>query len=157
MELLRADADVAKRRFTPIIGGSETLLQRGIDLLERNRFEEAAELLGQAAELTPDSATAFLALGIAQGRLLRIPEAMFALERAVELDPRGFYPRYRLGELYLRVGVPTQAREELQRALDLSVDEGQRRMVRKMLAADLQREAKRAWRPDFSRLRKWRS
>ena len=95
-----------------------------------------------------------LALGIALGRLLHIPEATAALERAAQLEPASFYPRFRLGELYLRIGIPTRAREQLQRALDLSTNGEQRKLVRELLALDAKREAKRAWRPDFSRFRK---
>lgn len=156
MELEAAYGGEVAKRPTPIIRDVDTLLRNGIDLIERNRFEQAASLLSQAAGLQPDSTMIHLALGIALGRLLRIPEATAALERAAELDPGGFYPRYRLGELYLRIGVPIRAREELQRAMDLSTDSEQRKLVRELLALDAKREAKRAWRPDFSRLRKER-
>lgn len=143
--------DVAKRSI-PIIRDPEVLLRRGIDLIERNHFEEAAGVLGQAAELAPDYPMVFLAQGIALTRLLRVPEATRALERAAELDPEGFYPRYRLGELYFRIGVPTKAREEMQRALDLAGSAAERRMVREALALDDKRAGKRIWRPDFSLL-----
>ena len=145
-------AEIVAKKSTPIIRDVQVLLRRGIDLIERNHFEEAAGVLHQASELEPDLAMIYLALGIALGRLLRIPEAMAALEKAAELDPKGFYPRFRLGELYMRVGVPTRAREELQHALDLSTKLEERKMVRELLAVDTKREAKRAWRPDFLRL-----
>jgi Flp pilus assembly protein TadD len=145
-------AESVAKRSTPIIRDAQVLLRRGIDLIERNRFEEAASVLGQAVELEPGSSTTFLALGIALGRLLRIPEAEEALEKAAELDPKGFYPRYRLGELYMRVGVPTAAREHLQAAMDLSHNAEERSLVRQLLALDDKRGAKRIWRPDFSRL-----
>jgi len=140
------------KRSTPIIRDPQLLLARGIELIERNRFAEAAAVLEQAVELDPAAPTAYLALGIALGRLLRIPEAAAALERAAELDPTGFFPRYRLGELYMRIGVPTRAREHLQLAMDLSTAAEERRMVRELLASDDRRGAKRVWRPDFSRL-----
>jgi tetratricopeptide (TPR) repeat protein len=152
---LVSGGEVAKRA-TPIIRDVEALLRSGVDLIERNRFEQARSLLTQAAELQPDSALVQLALGIALGRLLQIPEATAALERAVQLDAAGFYPRFRLGELYMRIGIPTRAREELQRALDLSTNGEQRKLVRELLALDAKREANRAWRPDFSRFRKGR-
>jgi tetratricopeptide (TPR) repeat protein len=145
--------DQVAKRPTPIIRDVDALLRNGLDLIERNRFEQAASLLRQAAGLQPDTAMVQLALGIALGRLLRIPEATAALERAAELDPTGFYPRFRLGELYLRIGLPTRAQEELQRAMDLSTDTEQRQMVRNLLAADARRDAKRAWRPNFLRRR----
>jgi tetratricopeptide (TPR) repeat protein len=145
-------AEYVAKRSIPIIRDPEVLLVRGVELIERNHFEEAAGVLGQAVEIGPPSSMMFLALGIALGRILRIPEATGALEKAVELDPSGFYPRYRLGELYLRVGIPTKAREHLQLAMDLSKTAEQRKMVRELLASDDRRGSKRVWRPDFSRL-----
>lgn len=145
-------AEYVANRSIPIIRDPEVLLVRGVELIERNHFEEAAGVLAQAVEIGPPSSMMFLAFGIALGRLLRIPEATEALEKAVELEPAGFYPRYRLGELYLRVGVPTKAREHLQLAMDLSSDPEQRKMVRELLASDDRRGSKRVWRPDFSRL-----
>lgn len=147
-----AGAGFVAKRSTPIIRDAQVLIRRGIDLIERNHFREAASVLSQAVELDPGSSMAFLALGIALGRLLRIPEATEALEKAAELDPKGFYPRYRLGELYIRVGVPITAREHLQAAMDLSRNAQERSLVRELLALDDKRGAKRLWRPDFSRL-----
>jgi tetratricopeptide (TPR) repeat protein len=149
------DGTMAKRP-TPIIRDFDGLLRSGVELLERNRFEQARAVLTQAVELQPNSALAQLALGIALGRLLQIPEALAALERAVQLDATGFYPRFRLGELYMRIGVPSRAREELQHALDLSTNAEQRKLVRELLAVDGKREKSRVWRPDFSRFRKGR-
>src|SRR5258707_14355825 len=85
----------ADKKPTPIIRDAEQLLRRGIDALEHDRFEEAAGLLRQAADLAPDSPMISLALGITFGRLLRIPEATAALEKAIRLDPRAFYPHFR--------------------------------------------------------------
>jgi tetratricopeptide (TPR) repeat protein len=141
---------VADRKPTPIIRDSEQLLRRGIDALEHDRFEEAAALLQQASDLAPESAMASLALGIALGRLLRIPEATAALETAIALDPQGFYPRFRMAELYLRVGLVAQADEELTRAMDLSTSDYERRLVREVRTIDRKRAPRRIWRPDFA-------
>lgn len=146
------DLTVKTDRPTPIVRDAQTLLRRGIEALERDHFEEANVLFKQAAELSPQSPDVFLALGIAQTRLLLIPEAVTALETAIGLAPANFYPHFRLGELYMRVGVPTKAKEELDRAMELSENTEQRRMVREMMAIDARRAAKRAWRPDFGRL-----
>src|SRR5271154_3649571 len=95
----------AGRKPTPIIRDVDHLLRRGIDALERDHFEEAAGLLQQAVDLAPESPMASLALGIALLRLLRIPGATAALENAIALDPDAFYPRFRMAELYMRVGL----------------------------------------------------
>lgn len=144
--------DIVSKPPTPIVRDADALFLRGIDALERNRFEEAAKSLQLAVSLAPKSSAVHLALGIACTHLLDIPAAFEALETAIELDPEGFFPHLRLGELYLRIGVPTKAQEELQLALDLSTSAEQRKMVRELLAVEKKRAAKRIWRPDFNRL-----
>lgn len=145
------------KRPTPLFRDAEALLRQGIQALDYERLEEAAALLIQATQLAPESADAFLALGITLTRLLRIPEAAEALERAIVLAPENFYPHFRLAQVYLRVGVPTRAREELDKAMQLSETPEQRKWVRELLAADATRGARRAWRPDFTRLgRLWK-
>jgi tetratricopeptide (TPR) repeat protein len=146
------DAFMADKKPTPIIRDAEQLLRRGIEQLEREHFDEAVGLLRQTIDLAPDSSLAALALGIALGRLLRIPEAVEALENAIALDPQGFYPHFRMAELHMRVGLVAQADEELTRAMDLSTSDSERRMVRELRALDRKRAPRRIWRPDFSRL-----
>ncbi len=141
---------------TPIVRDAESLLRRGIEALERERHEDAVVLLRQAVGLDEQSADGFLALGIAMMRTMRMHEAMAALERAIELAPQAFYPRLRMAELYMRVGVPTRAKEEMDRAMDLSQTPEQRQMVRALMAVEAQRAPKRIWRPDFNKLIRWR-
>jgi len=86
-------------------------------------------------------------------RTQRMQEAMAALQRAIEADPQGFFPRLRMAELYMRIGVPTRAKEQLERAMDLSRTAQQRQMVRTLMSVEAQRAPKRIWRPDFSRLK----
>jgi tetratricopeptide (TPR) repeat protein len=137
---------------TPIVRDAAALLRRGIEELEFERIEEAVGLLRQAASLDAESHDIWLALGIALMRSLEIPEALGALEKAVELEPKSFFAHFRTAELYLRVGVPIRAREELRLAMDLSTSPEQRQMVRQLLRADDERNSRRIWRPDFSRL-----
>jgi Flp pilus assembly protein TadD len=143
---------VVDRKPTPIIRDAEQLLRRGIDALEHDRFEDAAGLLRQASDLAPESSMASLALGIALVRLLRIPEATAALKNAIALDPQGFYPRFRMAELYMRVGLVAQAEEELTHAMDLSTSDYERKLVRELSALDRKRAPRRIWRPDFAGL-----
>jgi tetratricopeptide (TPR) repeat protein len=143
---------VADRKPTPIIRDAEQLLRRGIDALKHDRFEDAAGLLRQASDLAPESSMASLPLGIALVRLLRIPEATEALENAIALDPQGFYPRFRMAELYMRVGLVAQAEEELTHAMDLSTSDYERKLVRELGALDRKRAPRRIWRPDFAGL-----
>lgn len=143
---------VADRKPTPIIRDAEQLLRRGIDALEHDRFDEAVGLLRQAVDLTPESPTAWLAQGIALVRLLRVPEATAALENAIALDPEAFYPHFRMAELCMRVGLVAEAEEELTRAMDLSTNDYERRLVRELRALDRKRAPRRIWRPDFAGL-----
>jgi hypothetical protein len=62
----------------------------------------------------------------------------------VTLDPNGFFPHFRLGELYLRIGVNTRAREELSRAMDLSTSVEQSEMVVRLLQIETQRSHRRS-------------
>lgn len=149
-------ATMSAKRPVSMIRDPETVLSRGIEALERERIEEAMGLLRQAADLAPRSARAWLALGIAATRALEIGEATTALKTAIELEPGSFYAHFRLAQLYMRVGVPTLARTELDTAMDVSEDEGQRALARQLIALDKQRASKRIWRPDFSRLRRLR-
>ena len=145
------DEGLADKKPIPIIRDAEQLFRRGIDALEHDHFEDAAGLLLQAADLAPQSAMVSLALGIALGRLLRIPEATAALENAIALDPKAFYPHFRMAELHMRVGLVAQAEEELTRAMDLSSSDFERKLVRELRALDRKRAPRRIWRPDFTR------
>jgi Tfp pilus assembly protein PilF len=151
---VEAIASMDHKRPTPIVRDAQVLLARGIDALERGHLEEAAGLLRQTVELDPQSFHGFLGLGIALTRLYEIPQAQKALETALALEPNNFYAHLRMAELHLRVGVPTRAREELQQAMDLSDTPEQRKIVRELQAIDAKRATRRAWRPDFSFLRK---
>ncbi len=151
-----SESELVMAKPTPIVRDAEALLRRGIEALERERHEEAVVLLRQAVTLAEQSADGFLALGIALMRTMRMQEAMAALESAVALAPEAFYPRFRMAELFMRVGVPTRAKDEMARAMDLSQTPEQRQMVRTLMAVEIGRASKRIWRPDFSRFIKRR-
>jgi tetratricopeptide (TPR) repeat protein len=156
MELEVANPVADGKRPTPIVRDSHALLLRGIDALERNHIDEAVGLLRQSVDLDNQSFYGHLALGIALTKALEIPAAEQALEIAIELDPRNFYAHLRMAELFQRVGVPTRTKEELQLALNLAQTTEEKKIARDLLAAEERRDAKRAWRPDFTKLLKWR-
>jgi Tfp pilus assembly protein PilF len=137
---------------TPIVRDAHALLVRGIDALERNHIEEAVGLLRQTVQLDAQSFYGHLALGIALTKALEIPAAQAALETAISLDPKSFYAHLRMAEMFQRVGVPTKAKEELQVALDLAGSREEKKIARDLLNAEERRSARRAWRPDFSKL-----
>jgi len=131
--------DPSRKRPIPIFRDADTLFQKGVEALNCGRYPEAAGLLQQATDLAPPSAAVSLGLGVALMRLLKIPEAEEAFEIAVRLDPNGFLPHLRLGELYLRIDLRTRAREELSRALDLSTSTHEYNMAQKLLAIESRR------------------
>lgn len=144
--------EMAYKRPTPIVRDAEALLARGIDAIEYDRIDEAVGVLRQAAGLAPNSHDVQLVLGIALMRTLDLSGAFAAFEVAITLQPRSFFAHFRMGEAYMRVGIPTRAKEYLSTALQLSAGKEQRDMVRKLLSLESARAPRRAWRPDFSKL-----
>ena len=140
------------KRPTPIVRDADVLLRRGIEAVEFDRIDEAVGLLRQATELAPESHDVQLVFGIALMRALEMSEAIAVFEAAIALNPRSFFAHFRIGEAYMRVGVPTRAKEYLHQALQLSTTKEQRDMVRQLLAIEGERAPRRAWRPDFSKL-----
>ncbi len=140
------------KRPTPIVRDAHALLVRGIDALERNHVDEAVGLLRQTVELDADSFYGHLALGIALTKALQIPAAEQALETAISLEPKSFYAHLRMAELFQRVGVPTKTKEELRIALDLAQTAEEKKIARDLLAMEERRDARRAWRPDISKV-----
>ena len=149
-----ASAGMDGKRPTPIVRDAHTLLVRGIEALERNHIDEAVGLLRQSVELDQGSFYGQLALGVALTKALKIPEAERALEAAIGLEPRNFWAHLRMAEFFQRVGVPTKSQEELQIALDVAATARERQVARNLLEADKRQNPKRAWRPDFLRLRR---
>ena len=141
------------KRPTPIVRDAHALLVRGIEELERNHFDEAVGLLRQSVELDGDSFYAQLALGIALTKTLEVPQAEHALETAIRLQPRSFWAHLRMAQLYQRVGAPTKCQQELQIALDVAESSEERKVARDLLDAEKNRNPKRVWRPDFTRVR----
>ncbi len=146
------ELEMANKRPTPIVRDADALLTRGIEAVEYDRIEEAVGVLRQAAELAPDSHDVQLVLGIALMRAIELSGAIAAFETAIELQPRSFFAHFRMGEAYMRVGIPGTAKEYLSQALQLSTTKEQRDMVRKLLSLERARAPRRAWRPDFSKL-----
>ncbi len=152
LEIAGSAASMETKRPTPIVRDAQVLFARGIDALERDRIDEAVGLLRQMVEVETDSFLGHLALGIALTKALEIPQAQLELETAISLEPSNYYGHLRLAELFQRVGVPSRAKEELRTALDLAQTAEQKKMARDMLAAAAKLDARRAWRPDFTKL-----
>jgi tetratricopeptide (TPR) repeat protein len=151
-EIREIDLTMADKRPTPIIRDTDELLRRAIEAIEYNRIDEAVGLMRQAAQIAPDSHDIQLVLGLALMRAMEMGEAIAAFEAAIVLEPSSFFAHFRLGEAYLRVGVPIRARETLDRALQLSSSPEHRAMVRTIMSLEAKRSLGRVWRPDFSKI-----
>jgi tetratricopeptide (TPR) repeat protein len=91
-------------------------LWRGIALLDRRRFAEAAAVLERALAADPLAATVRMTLGrvhLARGEPAR---AVVLLQSALELNPRFAYAHQQLGHAYLRDGRGAAARAAFARA-----------------------------------------
>jgi curved DNA-binding protein CbpA len=108
--------------------------ERAQGALEAGQVEEAITLLQTAVHHAPDRAAYHAALGRALGRLpAHAREAVQALERAIQLDPRNAAAFADLAVVFARQGLKLRAQKALESALRLSPRDP--RLVR--LAAEL--------------------
>jgi len=95
-------------------------LYRGINLLNRGRFEEAVGELTRARTLDPLSAPVRMQLGRAYVSAHRPDEAIAILVTAIELNPQFAAAHVQLGEAYLQRGKPAEALAAFRRAVAFS-------------------------------------
>lgn len=100
----------------------EQLYNKGIESLERRRFEEAAKFFKQCIEKCPDNSHCWCALGVT---LLRRADqdwdnALIALEVAVEKDPANFYAWVSRGEVLGRKGAYLTALYSFEKGIALT-------------------------------------
>jgi tetratricopeptide (TPR) repeat protein len=136
---------------TPLVQNARTAIERAERALERGRLSEAIDLLEQAVALEPSNVEARTLAADAYARTRRVERAFAHLDAALTADPRAFGPRCTLGELYLRLGVPAQARPHLAAALVRASTPTERARVRALMHGERTGEPRR---PDpVSRLR----
>ena len=95
-------------------------LYRGINLLNRGRFEDALAELAVARTLDPLSAPVRMQLGRAYVSAHRSDDAIAILLAAIELNPQFAAAHVQLGEAYLQRGKPAEALVAFRRAVALS-------------------------------------
>ncbi|MHB8635111.1 MAG: tetratricopeptide repeat-containing sulfotransferase family protein [Fimbriimonadaceae bacterium] len=98
----------------------EALVNMGLSLIDAHEFEGAAELLRQAADVTPNAAGVLLHLGIAEQNGGRLSEARAAYQRALELDPRLAEAHVGLGKVSLATADVADAATSARQALMLN-------------------------------------
>jgi tetratricopeptide (TPR) repeat protein len=72
---------------TPGLGAHRRALDGSREALRSGHHEKSLELAERAIEILPDRAGGHVLRGRALGRLSRLPDAMAAFERALQLDP----------------------------------------------------------------------
>jgi Flp pilus assembly protein TadD len=97
----------------PIEDQSAHAFSRGLTALRHEEFEAAIRLLEEATRLAPTDASAVAYLSSAYLAVGRPAEASAAVDRALLLDPDGFAPRLKAGELHLRLGDLGSAERQL--------------------------------------------
>ena len=97
-------------------------LNRGTELFQRGKFEEAATNYATAVKLTPGDETAHFDLALALARLGRPSEAQEQYLEALRLYPEYPEAHNNLGNLLASQGQLTEAVEHLNTALKLSPD-----------------------------------
>ena len=134
---------------TPLIRDLRAALERAQRAFERGHMRETIDLLEHALTLDPDHVPARTMLGLAYARTRSVEQAFEHFEAALVRDPGAFAPRCALGELYLRLGIPAEARPHLARALEVATSAAERSYVQALLKEDRLRERRRVPRPSF--------
>ena len=123
-------AEVFFRKAVDLDGTSaEARLHLGRVLGLRERHQEAADHLRQAAATADDSRTRYyswLFLGVEEQALGHVDRARESFESAAALWPKAQSPRLALSQLARRAGDRSGALRALQPVMTLSTDEGER-------------------------------
>jgi tetratricopeptide (TPR) repeat protein len=152
-----AESQVAPQRNDAQLSAQERLNRIRADLFSATPHltEDVAALKGVLAE-DPKSAEAHVLLGIAYrglGTQEMLAEAIAELRQAIDLDPTLMAARFYLAHLYLDLGRPARAKEELTSALEkspgnpqflASLAEAERQLNNPQKAVDLTRRALQA-------------
>jgi tetratricopeptide (TPR) repeat protein len=89
----------------------------GLRLLTHERVGPAIEAFERAVADDPDDATAYAFLAAARFAGSEPDAAEVAIARSLELDPEGYWPNLKAGELRLRLGADDDAKAHFLRAL----------------------------------------
>lgn len=95
-------------------------LQTCSDLVQKGLGPQAVETCKQAVIADPQSAAAHQLLGQAYlllGRASMVAEAKAELQQALDIEPRLLWARFYLARVYIDIGRPDKAKEELTQAL----------------------------------------
>jgi tetratricopeptide (TPR) repeat protein len=106
--------------LTTFAFAQDNSLQRGLQLFQQQKYEEALQQFRDARRLRPADANLVNFIGITETKLGRIDEANKDYEAAARLDPKLPGPHKNLGFNYLGRGQYELAGQQLQKALALN-------------------------------------
>jgi len=128
---------------TPLVHNARTAIERAERALERGCLRDAIDLLEQAVALEPANVEARTLAADAYARTRRVERAFAHLDAALTADPHAFRPRCALGELYVRLGIPAQARPHLVAALARATTASERARIRALMRGERAVEPRR--------------
>lgn len=102
--------------------GAYALLQRGLDLLRRRHFAQAAIVLERADRSEPGRGSILEALGRAYYNSGQHERSRTTFEALLEVDPSAHYAHYALGQSLKQLGRAREARTHLRLAVALHPD-----------------------------------
>ncbi len=95
------------------------LLQRGMALLHRHHYAQAAVVLERAARLEPGKGSILEALGRAYFNSAQPAQALETFEALLDVDPSSHYGHFAAGQSLKRLGRMREARTHLRLAVAL--------------------------------------
>jgi tetratricopeptide (TPR) repeat protein len=96
------------------------LFQRGLELLGKRHYAQAAIVLERADRAEPGKGSILEALGRAYFNSGQVDRSRAAFEALLEVDPSAHYAHFALGQSLKRLGRPSEARTHLRLAVALS-------------------------------------
>jgi tetratricopeptide (TPR) repeat protein len=117
----------------------QDLLAQGWSAFEALRINDALRIFSNVASIQPDNYEAQLALAKTFIRMRREQDAMAAAKRCTELDPRCGEGYAALGVLYFLRDDLINAREQLERAIDLTPNDSESHLTMAQVFSDLKR------------------
>ena len=78
----------------------QELIQIGIGFLDTGKYEKAIEYFTKSIETDPNYSEAYEYRGIAQYKILKIPEALTDLNKAVKINPQNHNAWFNKGEIH---------------------------------------------------------
>lgn len=113
----RDSVSILSRGFERAPDNVHALTNLGLELVERERFDEGIALLTRAAQAAPLYSTCHVNLGYAYAKTGRLPEARAAYETALPLRPDDAKLAMELGRVLTQLDLPEEAEARFREAV----------------------------------------